>query len=188
MEVCVRVVGERRNDSLTIKFWGELEIRRENNYNEEIWSIITDYPNYEVSSLGRVMNVKTGRILKSNLNMPNGYLCVRLSNDEGIKLLLVHRLVAKAFILNPDNLKTVDHIDSNKLNNKADNLQWMTQADNVRKARNKPVNQYYKNGDYIATYASAVEASRQTGIKYNIISACCRGQFIKGAEYIWQYI
>ena len=154
----------------------------------EIWSKIKDYPNYEVSSLGRVMNVKTGRILKPGIHKPNNYLIVRLCNDKGIKSFFVHRLVAEAFILNPENLKTVDHIDSNKLNNNVDNLQWLSLADNVRKANNKRVNQYTRNGDYIATYASILEASRQTGINQGIISACCNGKFMKGSNYIWQFI
>ena len=154
----------------------------------EIWSKIKDYPNYEVSSLGRVMNVKTGRILRPGIHKPNNYLMVRLCNDKGIKSVFVHRLVAEAFILNPKNLETVDHIDGDKTNNSVANLQWMTRADNVRKGISKPVSQYYKNGDYIATYASILEASRQTGINQGIISACCNGKFIKGSNYIWQFI
>ena len=162
-------------------------MRTENNYNGEIWSKIKDYPNYEVSSLGRVMNIKTGRILKPKLSH-KGYLRIGLYNNEGFRQLRVHRLVAEAFILNPENLETVDHIDGNKLNNNVDNLQWMSNADNVRKANNKQVSQYYKNGEFIATYVSILEASRQTGINQNIISACCNGKFMKGNNYIWQFI
>ena len=159
----------------------------EDKYHGEFWSTIKDYPNYEVSSLGRVMNIKTGRIIKP-APLKNGYFIINLCNDKGIKSVFVHRLVAEAFILNPENLETVDHINGDKSNNSVNNLQWMTQADNVRKALNKPVSQHYKNGDYIATYASITEASRQTGIKHCGIVQCCRGNYSHAGGFIWRYV
>lgn len=63
----------------------------------------------------------------------------------------------------------------------------MTAADNTRKACNKPVSQYYKNGDFVATYASAAEASRQTGINQSHIGECCKGKLFTAGNYLWRY-
>ena len=112
-----------------------------------------------MSSHGRVKNKKTGRFLKPRVNN-FGYLRVLLINAEGKKEFQIHRLVAEAFLSNPENLETVDHIIPDKTNNNAENLQWLTREDNSRKANSKPVSQYYKNGDFVANYASATEASR----------------------------
>ena len=126
---------------------------------QELWKTIKNFERYEVSNFGNVRNKTTGRVLKPFVNNC-GYLYVYLFNKEGRKKFRLHRIVAEAFIPNPENLETVDHVDSDKTNNNAENLQWMTLADNVRKAQNKPVSQFYKNGDYVATYASITEASR----------------------------
>ena len=158
------------------------------NNNKEIWSKIEGYPNYEVSSSGRVMNVKTGKILKPFIS-GCGYLYIELFNNNGVKSFRVHKLVAEAFIPNPEGLGTVDHIDSDKTNNNASNLQWMTQGDNARKANNKRVCQYNRNGEYIATYESVTEAAHQTRVNRVSISKCCKGykRYSHAGGYIWRY-
>lgn len=108
--------------------------------NEE-WRTIVDFPNYEISNLGRIkvlerkiynghhyrkMPEKFLKLEKTN----NGYLRVQLVNSSGIKKYSVHRLIAKIFINNPKNLETVNHIDGNKLNNNVSNLEWVTQREN----------------------------------------------------------
>lgn len=65
--------------------------------------------------------------------MRKGYLAVQLRKDGKGKSYYVHRLVGLAFIPNPQNLETIDHIDGNKLNNNADNLQWLSRTNNIRK-------------------------------------------------------
>ena len=96
----------------------------------ETWREIKDFPNYEVSNLGNVRNKKTGKVLKPR--QKNGYLVVDLLLDDVIKNLRVHRLVAKAFIPNPDNLPQVNHKDFNKSNNDVSNLEWISRADNIQ--------------------------------------------------------
>jgi hypothetical protein len=94
----------------------------------ENWSDIEEFENYEVSNLGRVRNIKTRRILKTCNH--GGYVIVGLSSKCKRKTFPVHRLVAKAFIPNPENKPHVNHIDKNTLNNNVNNLEWNTALEN----------------------------------------------------------
>ena len=101
---------------------------------EEIWKDIDDYPNYQISNYGRVKSIPRKRV-KGKLLTPSrsncGYLKIYLMKDRKGYLVSIHRLVAKAFIPNPNNLPEVNHIDGNKENNCVDNLEWVTKKDNV---------------------------------------------------------
>ena len=101
----------------------------------EVWKEVKDYPSYEVSNYGRVRNVKTGLIRKA-YKSNNGYACITL---HGKFTKTVHRLVANAFIPNPDPDKysLVLHNDSNKMNPRADNLRWGNHSENIIDAYNK---------------------------------------------------
>ena len=98
----------------------------------ECWEDIEGYPNYAVSNLGRVKSKKTGKLLKSY--QTRGYLRVSLYNDAGRKCKLVHRLVAEAFIPNPDNKSDVNHINGCKTDANACNLEWATASENMSHA------------------------------------------------------
>ena len=89
---------------------------------------IKDFENYEISSLGQVHNTKTGRMLK--LTTKGGYMFTGLSEKCKGKTISVHRLVALAFIENPENKPCVDHIDNDKSNNNVNNLRWATLSEN----------------------------------------------------------
>lgn len=97
---------------------------------EEEWKIIADYPVYEVSSFGNVRRKKSKRPLKKS---DNGYgyytVCLCVGNIKHSKL--VHRLVAETFLSNENNLSQVVHKDKNKINNKSDNLQWISAIENA---------------------------------------------------------
>ena len=106
--------------------------KHENNLiklNVEVFRSIDCYDNYAISSFGRVKNVKTNRILKAGLNS-NGYFLVVLCKDGVKKSHKIHRLVACAFINNPDNKECVDHKDNNKTNNNISNLRFATTKEN----------------------------------------------------------
>ena len=98
----------------------------------EYWKDIAGYPNYSVSNLGRVKSKKTGKLLKSYRT--KGYLRVSLYNDAGRKCKLVHRLVAEAFIPNPQNKSDVNHINGCKTDANACNLEWATASENMSHA------------------------------------------------------
>lgn len=95
-----------------------------------VFKIIQDYPNYEVSSMGEIRNIKSQKILSQSLNKE--HYVVTLYNEGKGKMLYVHRLQAKAFLDNPLNLPFVDHKDRNPKNNKLENLRWCSVSLNTR--------------------------------------------------------
>lgn len=103
---------------------------------EEIWKQIDDgYGQYQISTFGRVRSLKrkNEKILSLDKDR-NGYMNVKLSKDGVIQKFKVHRLVALAFIANPDNLPEINHKDGNKANNCINNLEWTTRSQNMKHA------------------------------------------------------
>ena len=173
---------------------------------------------YQVSNLGGVrsldrpkknydINIGTfteimikGKNLKQRIT-PFGYKTVLLSKNAKRKWHFVHRLMAEAFIPNPDNLLFVNHKDEDKLNNSLDNLEWCTAKYNSNYGtRNKRLSKTKINNVYnmktvqcVETgkvYHSTREASRQTGIPNTNISGCCRGDYgyKTAGGFHWKYI
>lgn len=95
----------------------------------EQWKNIEGY-NYQVSTKGRIRNKTTKAIKKSFIN-DRGYVIVSLYKEKRLKTFRVHRLVAMAFIDNPNNLPEVNHLDENKQNNQPTNLEWCTREYNL---------------------------------------------------------
>lgn len=89
---------------------------------------------YQVSNLGKVRSFKCGKVTLLKSHDFGGYLCVELKNGDTEKNFKIHRLVAQAFVPNPDNKPFVNHIDGNKQNNCAENLEWVTHAENCQHA------------------------------------------------------
>ena len=187
----------------------------------EIWKKVVGYEErYEVSNYGRVKSLgnQNGIAKKRNPRIlmqfcPNNRGCywfVDLCKDGISKRKRVHRLVAEAFIPNPDNLPEVNHKDENKQNPHLDNLEWCTRKYNanygtmpermrehIKKRiedgfgettiKHKVVHQYDLCGNYIATYYSQKEAELKTGINRNNICDACKGRSRAAGGYIWSY-
>lgn len=102
----------------------------ENATNMEIFKDIKGYPGYQISSKGRVWSIKSKRYLSPFVNN-SGYLCINIIAANGKrKGELIHRLVALAFVPNPNGYPEVNHLDENKLNNEDTNLEWCTRKQN----------------------------------------------------------
>lgn len=157
----------------------------------EIWKDVIGYENlYQVSNLGRVKN-KFGRILPQNSS--GRYLRVCLNKNKVNKKIAVHRLVAKAFIPNPNNYETVNHIDENRFNNNIENLEWCTNVENSRKYYFKGeildnnVIQKDINGNIVSIFPTAKSASKSTGISRTAISGCLNKHRKTAGGYCWTY-
>ena len=176
----------------------------------EEWRDIEDYVGlYQVSNFGRVRslgirnkNANNERIKLLKLSIVGiGYNMITLCNGK-LKRKLVHRLVAQAFIPNPNNYPIINHIDGNKLNNHVSNLEWCTQKQNVQhsfknglqisklKGGTIPsvkINQYDLNGNFIKQWDSMTKIQRELGIPTGLVWKCCRGIYKKSKGFVWKY-
>lgn len=168
----------------------------------EIWKDIEGYPNYQVSNMGRVKSLGNGssnnskeRILKGGKTKDN-YLYIGLWKEGKIKNYLVHRLVASAFIPNPNNLPQVNHIDEDKTNNRVENLEWCDCKYNINYgSRNKkvvkslsiPILQFSKTGEFIRKWNGTREAERELGINNGDITSCLKGRQKTAGNFRWCY-
>lgn len=169
---------------------------------EEIWKDVVGYESrYKVSSTGRIYSIRAGRILKTCISN-KGYELACLRGDDGKRSQkTVHRLVATAFLDNPDNLPIINHKDENKLNNSVDNLEWCTfeynnsygkmenaldgYLDKIRIA----CDIYDKNGSLVASCKSAREAAKLLNVwagcvYYAMDGVCKNGKERTCAGYI----
>lgn len=176
----------------------------------EIWKDIEGYEGlYQVSNLGRVRKLANASrrlnrwgtyteyhqkecIIQPAFDSAKQYQFVSLNYQRKRQLVLVHRLVAKAFIPNPDNLPQVNHKDENTTNNRADNLEWCNNIYNSHygeHTKRKEVIQMTMDGEYIKTFPSVREAERATGIKHEAIAEVCRGErtHYSAGGYRWKY-
>lgn len=177
---------------------------------KEEWNEVKGYEGlYRVSNLGSVYSLLTKKTLKKPVNS-SGYSLVVLSINGQKKSFNIHRLVATAFVPNPNNREQVNHKDGDKTNNDSRNLEWVTQSDNMKHAYrmrlqtpsisqklavadhcrqnySKKVRQYDLNGVFVTEYPSASDAARNTGAFQSNISKVCRGQMSKTHNYKWEY-
>ena len=146
---------------------------------------------YVVSNQGNIYSLnynRTGKVVKLSPRINRwGYLQVCIYKNGEVKQCLIHRLVAEAFIPNPLGLPQVNHIDEDKTNNQAENLEWCTCQYNNEYSQAKQVEQYDLNGNLIATWKSVMEIQRQLGFFKSNISNCCLGKRQTAYGFIWRY-
>lgn len=169
--------------------------------NGEVWRDVSGYEGYyQVSNLGRVKRVG-GKVLKPVHN-GNGYVKVQLCKDAVVKKFFVHRLVAIAFVSNPRNVNCVNHLDENPLNNRADNLEWVTKAENNRygtmpqrisatlkeyfKTHPNPKSKPVRCVETGVVYESLNQANRLTGVDFRNISECIRNKRHTAGGFHWE--
>lgn len=152
----------------------------------EIWKDIDGLEGeYAISSKGRVKNLKSGRIFTGYYDI-YGYKYVRLKH----KHYTIHRLVALAFLDNPDNLPQVNHIDERKDNNDVSNLAWCTASENVRHSihhKSCRINQLTLDGDFVKVWDSSMQIGRETGYYASTIIKVCKGKQRSAYGYKWEY-
>jgi hypothetical protein len=188
---------------------------------EELWKDIKGYEgDYQVSNLGNVRSLRYGnngpnqkgsgiKNLKQIINSA-GYYVVNLYKDGKMKQHFVHRLVAEAFIPNPNMLNEIDHINTNRLDNSISNLRWVTHKENInnpissayrlgkciktlRKLKgglhhsSKRVAQYTKDGVFVKVWDSMADVSRELGIDSGSLTKACQGIQKSTGGFVWKY-
>ena len=180
----------------------------------EIWRPIPNYEGYyEASNLGRIRSIyRYKRVLKPMISN-TGYERVDLFKNRHRRQYSVHRLVAITFVDNPDNKPFVNHRDENKINNCADNLEWVTHVENCRygtaierrtkhfdyskrkinnagqiEACSKPIAQYTKGGRFVRNWKSASECARKNGWQISNIRRCCRNEYATAYGFVFREV
>lgn len=159
-----------------------------------MWKQTRINPKYEVSDDGRVRTISSGHIKAQKIDR-YGYAVVCLSETRTKKkYATVHRLVAEAFIPNPDGLPQVNHKDENKLNNNVDNLEWCTAHYNSHygngrakcdASRCKPI--VATSDDETLEFSSTKEAAEKLGVNKSSIRGALKGRQHTSCGYTWKY-
>ena len=145
----------------------------------EVWKKVEGFPNYSVSSFGRVRNDKTDTFKTVQIDK-DGYFLVELYHKKRRRHVGIHRLVAETFIENADKKPCVNHIDGNKQNNYVSNLEWVTVKENNWHCR-KTLKKGIKSKSVICVetqmfFPSCKEAAQYYGVCPATVTMCCRGQ------------
>ena len=172
----------------------------------EIWKEIEGYDGlYEVSDKGNVRSRNYNHTGTTQVLQPGevrGYLQVGLNKNGKRKRFFVHRLVAKAFLENTQNLLEVNHKNEDKADNRIENLEWcsreynnnfgtrnrrIAESNTNNPKRSKAVLQISKSGEFLKEFPSLMEAWRETGIYHGHICRCCLGKLKSAGGYLWRY-
>ena len=181
----------------------------------EEWKDVKGYEGiYQVSNLGNVKSLNYNRTGKEKVlrfsKDKDEYLTVILCKDGKLKNFKVHRLVSQAFIPNTENKPCIDHINTNRTDNRVNNLRWVTHKENsnnsisIKKMKikasksnlgkfgklshnHKPILQFSLDGEFIRKWYCAYEVQRELGFNQSGISNCCNGKYKTANGYIWGF-
>lgn len=225
----VATLRKGQTDSLSLlSFVGITHNVGSMNKEQEIWKPVVGFEGcVEVSNLGRIRTMERlvtysdgrvfsykSRILKPRLN--KGYLYINIARGGKGNMFKVHRIVAQAFIPNPENKPCVDHINTIRTDNRVENLRWVTHSENMRneltrrkasemmrswltdkmlqrkKEIGKSIRKVYQfdlNGSLIAEFSSLSDAARAVGVDLSSISQCCNHKrgYNHAGGYLWSY-
>lgn len=160
---------------------------------------IEGYERYRITFDAKVYDTKINKYISTWIDTVGYYQCY-LRDEEGKKhSKRIHRLVAKAFVPNPDNLPQVNHKDGNKLNNSIDNLEWITNRDNTQhgydnglyryKSRCHAINVYTKQGKYLRTYKSIRSMCDDLHINRKTVTMILKGEKVtNNYDYLFEYV
>ncbi len=193
-----------------------LECVHEGTHYVEEWRSVPGYEkSYLVSSFGRIQSIDKsvtqkncwgrfqtriykGKMLKHTVNK-FGYLAIELNQDGKTLTTFIHRLVAMAFLPNPENKRTVNHKEGNKKDNRYFMLEWATHLENNTHAirtglypieeKNRlsiPISQYSKKGEFIKRWNCASQIKRELGLSIGCIASCSRGERPSAHGFIWK--
>jgi hypothetical protein len=158
----------------------------------EVWKPAPEFDNYEISNIGSVRNIKTGKLRTPTIDRTIGYLKVHLFNESGLKSFLIHRLVATLFVENPNQLPLVDHKNRDKTDNRASNLRFVSHADNTKSAAESGVMgrkgsvrkvEQLLDGKVIAIHKNG----GVPGFDSRRINDCCHGKKKSYKGYGWRF-
>ena len=160
------------------------------------WREVKEYRNYEVNQFGQIRHKIRKQILKPRSNN-GGYQYVNFKINGKNTNFAVHRIVANAFIPNPNGYTEINHKDYDKTNNCIENLEWVTSSQNKqhaylrkenRESHGKKVNQFTKDGIFIKTFSSVSAAAAEMGCCVAAISNCCLGRTKTSQGYRWSFV
>lgn len=156
------------------------------------FKVLEQFPHYEIYEDGTIWSNYTRSNGSLKPRDQDGYKRVELSENGKPTTCLVHRLVAEAFLPNPNNYKFVDHLDNNPSNNHVKNLKWCTQSENMLRAHDngvksqesRPVLQY--DGCYVREFKSMTKAAKYMNIEKQSLWGACNNGYKTGG-YNWEY-
>lgn len=164
--------------------------------NKTEWREVKEYNHYEVNQFGQIRHKKRQQILRPRSNN-GGYQYVNFKINGKNTNFAVHRIVANAFIPNPNGYTEINHKDYDKTNNCVDNLEWVTSSQNKQHAflkeenknsRGKSVSQFTKDGTFIKTFPSVSTAAAELGCCVAAISNCCLGRTKTSKGFRWSFV
>ncbi len=166
---------------------------------QEIWQdppVALGISGYQVSNLGNIKNIKTGRIRKHTVSQ-DGYLCKSYAGQDGLqKRYYDHVVVARTFIPNPNDLPTVNHINTVRNDNRVINLEWLSRSEQNYKENqetdrivtgHRPIEQLDMEGNFIRSWEKAMDAATALGASKQNIGAVCKGRRESCKGFLWRY-